>query len=205
MQKRNAFSMIELVFAIVIIGLVVTVVPTMISVNVKNQELASYSEGIFALSAQMMQDSTYYWDDASKSSSSGLGNVLDATTTGGFERIAGTIYRVGHTTEAGTTTHRHFFLTPTVPVGTKLNNSVESREVTGASLDTLNSNYTYDMHVSYVDDTAVFKETSLTAPTTSNIKLLEYKLYISCNVLPIAVMRNYVSNIGEADYYKVLK
>lgn len=205
--------MIELVFAIVIIGIAISAIPTMISISNKNQESALVSEGIFALSAMVMQDSTYYWDDNSTNSGN-LANVLDvqncvtsADCDNNSIRVGSTIYRVGHTDEIATTTHRHFHTTnPTYATETALNESIESRETTAQTNIIAKSgslgykqDYTYEMSVTYVKDNTF---STSAASTDTNVKMMEYKLYKNGESNAFAIIRNFVCNIGEADYAK---
>lgn len=205
--QRHAFTMIELVFAIVIIGIAVSVIPTVISSNNKNESASIVSEGVFALSAQMMQDSTYYWDVNSKDSVSNGANVLDITTSvGEYNRTAPSdVYRVGHATDAQPQYHRHFFASSTAPAGSALSDGIGTG--TGNLITTTASGgykrtYTYSRIVSFVSESTIFSKTQ--TATQSNIKMLEYELKDSGGT-SLAVMRNYVSNIGEAEYYRVLK
>lgn len=214
--KKHAFTMIELVFAIVIIGISVAAIPTMINTGIKNQEQSLVSEGIFALSSMVLQDSTYYWDAASKDPLLLHSNVLDLTNCTPPEcninskRVAGTIYRVGHTSEISSTTHRHFYTTdPTTELNTSANESIETRkQTTETSILTKSGalgykqSFKYTMSISYVADDTL-STTSLTQPT--NTKMLEYKLYkvnSDASTTQVALMRNFVSNIGETYYAK---
>ena len=212
--------MIELIFAIVIIGIAVSAIPTVITISSHNQKDAMVSEGIFALSALMMQDSTYYWDQNS-SNSGALANVLDiqncatsADCNNNSMRVGSTIYRVGHTNETASTTHRHFHITnPTYATAVAANESVETRIVgvqtdliTGGSAAGYKKSFKYIMNVTYVKDDT-FSTTTVSSDT--NVKMMEYKLYMMqddgsypADSEPTAVMRNFVCNIGEADYSK---
>jgi len=220
-KKSSAFTMIELVFAIVIIGIVVTAIPTLISINQKNQQQAVVSEGIFALSAKMLQDSTYYWDTCSTDASHSLANVLDIQNCAANSacddatmRVSGTVYRIGHTDELGTTTHRHFYTTdPTYAKDLASNESVNTRAKSSqTALITKSSDrlgykqsFKYTMSVKFVKDNT-FAATS--AGVDTNVKMMEYKLYkvnADATTTQVALMRNFVCNIGEADYYKVVK
>ena len=62
---RLAFSMIELIFAIVIIGISVLTIPTMTQVSASSQESSIAQEAVFAGSAKLVQILTYPWSDNS--------------------------------------------------------------------------------------------------------------------------------------------
>ncbi|MBN2782154.1 MAG: type II secretion system protein [Campylobacterales bacterium] len=64
-MKRYAFTMIELIFAIVVIGISVISLPTMMGAVNKSIEENLVQEAIFAASAEMMGANSGYWDEAS--------------------------------------------------------------------------------------------------------------------------------------------
>ena len=199
--------MLELVFAIVIIGIAVAAIPTVISSGNKNEVASIVSEGIFALSAQMMEDSTYYWDENSKDSDSDSANVLDVPTgLSKYNRVSpNDVYRIGHVDNSQPEYHRHFFDSTTTPEGSALSDGVGTGSgdlITTTSSGGHKKSYTYERDVAFVSGSTVFSKTATS--TQSNIKMLEYELKDSSGK-SLAVMRNYVSNIGEAEYYKVLK
>jgi prepilin-type N-terminal cleavage/methylation domain-containing protein len=92
---RKAFTMIELIFAIVIIAISVVSLPTMLQTTSKGIETNIFQEAIFAASAILNESTSYYWDKSSTD---------DLTSSGGYSRvvntgdcIAGAINkRVGH-------------------------------------------------------------------------------------------------------------
>jgi len=62
MVKRGAFTMIELIFAIVIIAIVIIALPRMMRTNSNALEANINQEAIFGASAVMMQTLSYPWD-----------------------------------------------------------------------------------------------------------------------------------------------
>lgn len=65
MVKRKAFTLIELVFAIVIVAIIVLSVPMMNLINAKATEGSISQEAIFASSAKLMQTLSFPWDENS--------------------------------------------------------------------------------------------------------------------------------------------
>ena len=59
---RTAFTMIELIFAIVVIAIAVVSLPMMMQVNSKGMENNLAQEAIFGASVELMQATTGYWD-----------------------------------------------------------------------------------------------------------------------------------------------
>ena len=59
---RSAFTMIELIFAIVVIGVTLLTVPLMIQTNNKSLERSLSQEAIFLAAALLSSESTKAWD-----------------------------------------------------------------------------------------------------------------------------------------------
>lgn len=76
---RAAFTMIELIFAIVIVSIAVISLPTMIQITSKGIESNIVQEAIFAASAELMGATSYYWDERSMedNATSRLSRVID--------------------------------------------------------------------------------------------------------------------------------
>jgi len=82
--KRKAFTLIELIFAIVIIAISVLSLPMMIQVISKGIENNLIQEAVFAASAQLNEATTYTWDEFSTEDSniSELSRVVNTNTDG---------------------------------------------------------------------------------------------------------------------------
>jgi len=119
-SKRYAFTMIELIFAIVIIAIAVVSLPVMTNATQKGVEQNIIQEAIFAASSQLMGVLAGYWDERSMEDAnlsdysrvidlSGDCNTttrlrpghiaqpfhrrcLDSNTTGGLNATGGTYY-----------------------------------------------------------------------------------------------------------------
>ena len=64
-RKRRGFTMIELVFAIVIMALAVITIPTILVSNARHVETNLLQEAVLMATAQMGQTLSYKWDDNS--------------------------------------------------------------------------------------------------------------------------------------------
>jgi len=63
MKKSKAFTMIELIFAIVIMGIIVSSIPSIVNTNEKSFEDSLIQDAIFANSAKLQYSLyTSYWD-----------------------------------------------------------------------------------------------------------------------------------------------
>ena len=66
MVKRYAFTMIELIFAIVVIAIAIVSLPVMTQTSDKNIEANIIQEAIFASETLLNESAAYYWDVQSR-------------------------------------------------------------------------------------------------------------------------------------------
>jgi len=88
-SKRLAFTMIELIFAIVIIAIAVLSLPIMSGANQKAIENSIVQEAIFAASAGLMDASAGYWDEHS----------MEDAATSKFSRVINISHDCNNTTK----------------------------------------------------------------------------------------------------------
>ncbi|WP_041959802.1 hypothetical protein [Sulfurospirillum arsenophilum] len=104
---RSAMSMIELVFAIVIMGIAVMSLPLILTQVQNNNAFAMQQESILAAKAKIGDILTYEWDENSYDATASHSFVLDtANGDGELNATAGTPRRVGH---IDTDNRRKFF------------------------------------------------------------------------------------------------
>jgi len=77
--SRAAFTMIELIFAIVVVSIAVISLPMMIQTTSRGIEQSLVQEAIFAASAELIGATSYYWDANSmaNSTTSRLSRAID--------------------------------------------------------------------------------------------------------------------------------
>ena len=228
---RHAFTMIELIFALVIMSIVFISLPMILVNNQNSLEDNLIQESIFLASTKMSQVLTYKWDD--NSSSPGLGtlstsDVIEVTNGALALDRNSSEYRVGHFQQ-----DKHRRMSP------QLNETRSATaigiEVAGVfddiddfdgltDVDVISSTdefgykkrYRADVNVSYINDGNFLNGTSYAsnnidfvlsdAPTaaTTNIKMLEVSIdqNNSNGWAQTLLLRAYVANIGETDYFK---
>ena len=193
MVKRYAFSLIELIIAIVIIGFVVLSLPTIININHKSIDSNLVQEAIFAASAELNQVLTYYWDE----------NSADINSTAGVINLAGdcnstTHLRPGHIDQEK---HRKCNSATDIyansPIGTDIPNfSLEdtihqSTSIYSSSSTTIASKdgykKTYNSSVGVAIESAGIKKITVTIDDASGNT--------------ITSLSAYACNIGEVDFY----
>ena len=209
---RSAFTMIELIFAIVVIAVVMLTIPMMIQVNNKGLEANVGQEAIFIASSILSEATTWLWDSNSLSNDGNvsLSKILDVNGTGNvaYDRInINSSVRVGGLEED---MHRQFYseynATSTRParaVGdtTPPSNSFDTT-ATGVQIG-LKSQYDVNVTVTYVDDTPNATFQFLTTPAGVQTNILMTNIEIGGNDIDTkVVLRAYTCNIGEIDYAK---
>lgn len=221
MVKRHAFTMIELIFAIVVIAITVISLPVMIQVNFKGIEGNIKQEAIFATSAKMMQVLSFAWDKNTTDANQSLdyARVMDIGSNNNYTRqdINGiednsSIFRIGHVRQG---LHRRFFdFNDAIVLG--VNNAIEDQAGTTNLTAVDTQGYKYNMQMStsvnYFNDTIPAGNFNLSGTTSglSNIKLIEIITTIDSNddgdytdpTDDQILLRAYATNIGEIDYNK---
>ncbi|PHR55360.1 MAG: hypothetical protein COA44_10805 [Arcobacter sp.] len=230
--KRSAFSMIELIFAIVIIGISMLTIPMIMLQDATNQEASLMQEGILLSMTKVSQTLTFPWD--STSSPTGVGGLMSmsqvvetvALPPAGLERAGTTDFRVGHFPEqlrrrltpnsnprAATAIAG---AAPAVSINSFHGNSVDINASAGSGASAYKKTWTVTTAVSYVSDlpASTYGATDIIfafgAPSpgaTSNIKQVTVTA-TDTTVTTLAangnlvVLTSFSSNIGEAEFYK---
>ena len=213
---RRAFTMIELIFAIVVIAVVMLTIPTMILVNNKNLESNTNQEAIFLISAVLSETTTLLWDDHSLNAEGTatdviLSKILDVPTGNSIYNRSpdnDSAIRVGGLAEDK---HRSFYEYNGTASQRPAQNSIDILTDTLSSTVSnqfgYKNDYTLGVKRSYVSDATatpfVFSSTSTAAgagTTATNIKMIEVNISNSGEL--VSVLRAYTCNIGESDYAK---
>lgn len=96
-MMRSAMSMLELVFAIVIMGIAVMSLPLILTQVQTNNAFAMQQEAILAAKTKIGDILTYEWDDNSYDTTAQRSFVLDtANGDGALRRVGTTNQRIGH-------------------------------------------------------------------------------------------------------------
>ena len=205
--KRFAFSMIELVFAIVIIGITVASLPIMTNAIGEGVENNLVQEAVFAASAQMNQVLSYRWDEnsineAADVNATGLAKVIDNIDFCDDD----TKLKPGHIDQP---LHRRCLDSNTTTTSTlgsgdggeTLKDDIDDNIVTGQALftatassaDAYKDNYTYSI--------AVSKSTFEGRVNSNEAKEITVTVFDSDGDT-LTQLQSYSFNIGEVDYHK---
>jgi len=222
-QYRNAFTMIELIFAIVIISIGILALPTILLQDASSQEAALMEEGIMMTTTQTAQVLTHSWD----ANSSPLGAVLSTSEVvdipgsvgGALDRVAGTDFRVGHFTDEGLRRRMTPASDPRASMGINgavsnlgsLNGNVQTVTAADVGAASYKKQYQITTSVSYVNDAAdytgsniVFNFSTVGGAASTNIKMIQVT---TLDTTPGSMgnsiqLTSYSANIGEAEFFK---
>ena len=201
---KPAFSLIELIFSIVIIAIAFMSIPTLMMQAQRSDEFSIYQEAILATSTKIKNILSYRWDENSINSDN-LVRVLDVSD-GDIrfyrnETIDGNKSRTGH---FAYTKRRSFFTDLTLPTGAKDGYDdiddfdSETNTLIGVSFaaDDYKKNITLNTSVYYVDDTDLSKFSKEDAGHATNIKMIEVKSTVDDIEI---ILRAFSTNIGERE------
>ena len=221
MQARHAFTMLELVFAIVIIGIAVLALPTVLLTSASSQEQTLKEEGIMLTTAKIAQILTFPWDaNSSPTAVMSTSQVLNTGGHGALGRNGISDFRIGHFQD-----ELRRRMTPESDQraagaigGVNNIGSFNGDDVTvgAAGVATgYKKQYRTTTLVSYVADAADyntaantdinFNFTTAAAGGTTNMKMIQVstsELDSAGAWVPIIQMTSYSSNIGEAEFFK---
>ena len=206
--QRKAFTMIELIFAIVVLAVVMLTIPMMIQVNNKGLEGSTNQEAIILASSALSYEAAYIWDDNSYTSGSQdvtMSVILDVPTGhDDYNRTdVNSSTRIGGLQED---LHRHFgdnaTLTPLQAAGAPVPFTPPV-----STFDQNSSGYKFGYTVtgtkSYInDDPTSFVFSDVNASDKTNIKLIEIEVNDATTGEIVTLLRTYTCNIGEIDFAK---
>lgn len=200
--QKSAFTMIELIFAIVIIGITVISLPMMTQATSKGMEGNLAQEAIFAASAELNQALSYKWDrysqenvgELSKIVSAGVGAECNSTTRPGL------VHRMCLNDQA-----LYASLTAEIYPNESINNAAilpPGEDIfivdTTGSASGYKENYKMDVNVSFSDING-------STPASNNMKMITVTVKKKKNdgsYENYVVLKTYSANIGETEAAK---
>jgi len=214
---KKAFSLIEVVFAIIIISISLMSVPMLLKEAGKSDEHSIIQESILAASTKMGNILSYPWDDSSYDTTNNVLRVLDVSPSGDSElaRDGASVnqnYRKGHIVADK---RRRFFDSIANPGGVFPNNGTTDNVsafdgatatiAASGAYDYKDSGITMSSKVFYISDSANYSSQDITftlnntsLANSTNIKMIE--LNTTSPVLGKSfILRTFVCNIGQAN------
>ncbi len=228
-MKREGFSLIELVLAIVIIAISLMSIPLMLQQSGKSDSFALVQESILATRTKMGNILSFKWDENSTENTGAMSVIRALDVTHGavdLNRSGSSVRRRGH---VFTNLRRRMFDTPTYPLyeintldkddvddfhGEDINIS-NTVGMTMGSLDYLDVNLNLNTQVSYLDiNTTDYDNTTLdvtfdvtqkfalSSNKSTNIKMIELRATASGGRDQTFLFRAFTCNIGQARLYE---
>jgi len=224
-EFKSAFSMIELVFAIVLISISMLSLPMLMTTNSSNQEDSLLQEGILLTSTKISQVLSFPWDPNSSPNPAimSMSQVLDTAGDAELNRNGVTDFRFGHFPE-----ELRRRMTPTAPNNRAASaigagaNSISSQDgnvedvnaTAGSEQWAYKKPWRLATTVAYVSDIATYSDNVVNydfpdpiaapAPGTTNIKAVRV---FATDLTPGSTSEgvalfSYSANIGEQEFYK---
>lgn len=200
--NKGAFTLIELIFAIVVIAISVMSLPMMIQTTSKGIESNIVQEAIFATGAILNESTTYYWDSHS------MDDAL--TTSNGYSRVVNTggclgggvpYQRVGHINrqclDDNTTTPNAIGNSTSIEWAEHIYNNIKILTAT-AGTATYKDEYSATVAVkscSVAGTCVQFGDG--TSASNNNLKEIDIDITPTGSAKVLVKLRAYVANIGE--------
>jgi len=195
--NRYAFTIIELIFAIVIIAISVVSLPMIAQVTSKNVEKSLVQEAIFAASTELNQVVSYHWDENSLEDNNLLARVVWSSNTD-CNNI--TKLRVGHINQPY---HRRCrddnILRPTTTIDAEDDIDDLAHGSSDIYIGDATTNKGYKQ--SYTSSISITHPADFNGTTDSNIKKITVTISDSSGNI-VTKLDTFSSNIGEIDYLK---
>lgn len=200
---KSAFTLIELIFAIIVISIAVMSLPMLTQITSKGVDSNLVQEAVFAASAELMGATSYYWDLNSMEDNnvSHLSRVIDIGTTC-ENNSSSPRYRLrpGHIAQPY---HRRC-LESNSTVAADTNSSIfpNLNNATHISEDIfLNPTGSSSGYKESYKSTVTISNINHSGATNNNIKKITVSI-TKDDGTPITVLSTYSANVGEIDYYK---
>ena len=226
-KRKTAFTFLELIVTIVVIGIAMTAIPMLLVQNNKALEQNLEQEALYAASTKLAQVLSYKWDEASTTNTAGVAqtqsHILDippsADTDTEFARIAGTRYRLGSFQLPG---RRYMYSVETnasalgidtndLNISDDIDDPVSSSLIQADSQDGYKTDYNVTTTVSYIIDTNDYNQTTINnyelnqvTANRTNIKKVQIdvlKLLPSGGTQAIFRLSSFSCNIGESPIF----
>ena len=216
---KKSFSLIELIFTIVIIALIFTTIPRIVYTTNQSFRLTLKEDGIFNMVSKMMDISFREWDENDTDSYdiliTGNKNVLECNSSaepalriGGFysgdsySRMCQHDYKVSHIgPDAGETSEEDYDDVDDYN-GTEINATLGCNDKTRYELN-IEDGYSNEWNkndYNYTTQTLTFKFTNKDDLKSSNIKFTKITLYDRKYDKNVSCVGYWSANIGEVPY-----
>ena len=201
---RSAFTLIELIFAIVVIGISVISLPMMSQATAKGIDANLVQEAIFAAASELNEAVTVHWDEASlePNSPSSLARVIDDGTCINDNNLSTYRQKIGHINQP---LHRRCLDSSSISIAYSNSNNLvdalEDMQKSNQALFTTNTPSVTGYKNSYNVNLSVTPNANFESVNNINMKKITLNINDSNGKL-ITSLVTYSANIGEVDYFK---
>jgi len=202
--RRGAFTLIELIFAIVVIAVTVMSLPMMNQVLAKNTESSIIQEAIFAAATELNEATTAHWDVNSLEAGElyGLARVINVDSSCNSDQSSSRYrLRPGHILQS---LHRRCLNDLSLGAADTTSSTIDvvENKAHGSQSIFLNANpeaqgYKND----YNSILTVSYDPPFAGASRSNMKKIT-SVITDSDGNAVVRLSTYVANIGETDYYK---
>jgi len=199
---KPAFTLIELIFAIVLIAISVLSLPMLNQVIAKNNDHGILQEAIFAAATELNEATTAFWDENSLDNSTSYARVIDTGSCDNNTSSSRFRLMPGHITQP---LHRRCVDDNTTTI---------SNASTNAAVDALDDKEHAERDIfinasvsaqgykdTYKSILSVTPNANFGGANNQNIKKIEVTIKKNDGTI-ISKLITYSANIGEVDYYK---
>ena len=195
---RRAFTLIELIFAIIVIGLSVVSLPTLNQAIGKGVDGNLVQEAIFISSTELNQVVTAHWYDYSLENDNSLARVIDIDGTCTAANAINPRQKPGHINQPY---HRRCLDSTATTVGAiagvlSLDDMVGNDTLDNEGVAASGYKNTFTTHVE-VNRPANFNGSN------NNIKEIKTTIKDKDTTDTLVVLKTYSANVGEIDYFKM--
>lgn len=204
MVKKSAFTLIELIFAIVIIAITVLTLPMMTRITSKGIENSIVQEAIFAAATELNEVTTLHWD----------ANSINPATPNSYAKVID----INGQCDDNTSSPRYRLLPGQIeqPLHRRCldSNATMPADVNSATVETI-ENKAHGYRLIFLNPTpnkegykekykskiTIQDKAKFGGSKDKNIKRIKVTI-INSKGHVITSLKTYVTNIGETDYYK---
>jgi prepilin-type N-terminal cleavage/methylation domain-containing protein len=200
--KKLAFTLIELVFAIVIIAIAVLSLPVINQLVAKNVDQGLLQEAIFAAATEINEATTAYWDEHSLDPNASLARVIDTGTCDNNASSSRFRLMIGHIEQK---LHRRCVDSNETNISNSSSNdnieALDDKEHSQRDAFTNTDTTSEGYKDTYQTTLIVSQNVPFGGNTEESMKKVDINVTKSDGTL-ICNLKAYSANIGEVDYYK---
>lgn len=202
---RAAFTLIELIFAIIIMSVAIISLPMMMQITADGVEKNIVQEAVFAASAELMGATSYYWDARSMEDEE-------------FSHLSRVIHVGGGVTDCDSNTSGPRYGMRPGHVDRRCLNDLNNHTVNYTGDDATLVGLNASVHVvgdmfdnsdaqasgykqEYKSSMVIAKGNDINGVSSDNVKVLTISIFDEDSV-HLTSLKTYSANIGEVKYYK---